>query len=43
VIRRRFASGLHNFEQHYKGAVNAWAKYDNVGSQPVLLEWGENA
>lgn len=42
VIRRRFTAGLHNFDQHYKGSVNAWARYDNVGSQSVLLEWGEN-
>ena len=26
----------------YKPAVDAWAKYDNVGESPVLLEWGEN-
>ncbi len=42
VIRRRFIAGLRNFEQHYKAAVNAWAKYDNTGYTPVLLEWGEN-
>ena len=43
VIRRRFASGLRNFESAYKPAVDAWAKYDNEGESPVLLEWGENA
>jgi predicted ABC-type ATPase len=42
VVRRRFLTGLHNFEQHYKDAVDAWARYDNVGTQPVLLEWREN-
>lgn len=42
VIRRRFASGLHNFEQYYKGRVDAWVKYDNSGPVPVLLEWGES-
>lgn len=42
VIRRRFAAGLHNFEGTYKPAVNAWAKYDNEGQRPILLEWGEN-
>lgn len=41
VIRRRFASGLRNFNQHYKAEVDAWAKYDNAGAEPVLLEWGE--
>lgn len=42
VVRRRFSAGLRNFEQFYKPAVDAWAKYDNVGESPVLLEWGEN-
>jgi predicted ABC-type ATPase len=42
VIRRRFAAGLRNFENAYKPAVDAWAKYDNVGESPILLEWGEN-
>jgi predicted ABC-type ATPase len=42
VIRRRFAAGRRNFEAAYKPAVDAWAKYDNVGESPVLLEWGEN-
>lgn len=41
VIRRRFASGLRNFNQHYKAEVDAWAEYDNAGAGPVLLEWGE--
>lgn len=42
VIRRRFASGIRNFDQFYRAAVHAWAKYDNEGGSPVLLEWGEN-
>lgn len=42
VIRRRFAAGLHNFTNAYKPIVSAWAKYDNVGEQPILLEWEEN-
>lgn len=42
VIRRRFAAGLRNFEQHYQTCVNVWGKYDNSGSQPILLAWGEN-
>lgn len=42
VIRRRFASGLHNFRLHYMQAVNDWALYDNTGLEPVMLEWGEN-
>lgn len=42
VIRRRFAAGLRNFEKTYKSGVDAWAKYDNVGERPILLDWGEN-
>lgn len=42
VIRRRFVSGLRNFEETYKRVVDAWAIYDNVGESPLLLEWGEN-
>lgn len=42
VIRRRFASGWRNFERHYQRAVDDWALYDNAGTEPVMLEWGEN-
>lgn len=42
VIRRRFATGRRNFEDHYRAAVNAWALYDNAGEEPVLLAWGES-
>ncbi len=42
VIRRRFAAGRSNFEHHYKSKVDAWALYDNAGSTPQLLAWGEN-
>lgn len=42
VIRRRFAAGLQHFDQHYKPRVSTWAKYDNAGAEPLLLEWGEN-
>ena len=42
VIRRRFAAGLRNLENAYKGAVDAWAEFDNVGEEPMLLQWGEN-
>ncbi|CAG4906995.1 AAA family ATPase [Paraburkholderia saeva] len=42
VIRRRFAAGLKNFEQHYRDAVDDWALYDNSGNTPIMLEWGEN-
>lgn len=42
VIRRRFASGQHNFESLYKPLVDEWALYDNSGSEPVLIEEGVN-
>jgi predicted ABC-type ATPase len=42
TIRRRFASGMRNFINHYRGAVNAWALYDNSEALPVMIEWGEN-
>jgi predicted ABC-type ATPase len=41
VIRRRFAAGYENFLDHYKGAVDEWALYDNTGDEPVLIDWGE--
>ncbi len=43
VIRRRFSAGRRNFDQVCKPAVDAWAKFDNVGESPILLEWGENS
>ena len=42
VIRRRFVSGLKNFQLYYKSAVDDWAVYDNSGAEPVMIEWGEN-
>jgi predicted ABC-type ATPase len=42
VIRRRFVAGLRNLENVYKPIVNSWAKYDNLGDKPILLQWGEN-
>ncbi|MGE3691610.1 MAG: hypothetical protein AB7F98_09535 [Novosphingobium sp.] len=41
VIRRRFASGLRNFHNAYKLAVDDWVLYDNSGLTPVMLEWGQ--
>lgn len=42
VIRRRFLSGLRNFELFYKPVVDDWALYDNSGADLLLIEWGEN-
>lgn len=41
VIRRRFTSGLANFEKHYKMAVSDWVLYDNSGPELTLLEWSD--
>ncbi len=41
VIRRRFASGLRNFQNAYKLAVDDWVLYDNSGETPVMIEWGQ--
>ena len=41
VIRRRFAAGLANLEAIYKPAVDRCAVFDNVGREPVLIEWSE--
>ena len=43
VIRRRFHSGLRNFERVYKGLVDEWAVYDNSGGEPILIEEGRLA
>ncbi|HET7395818.1 MAG TPA: zeta toxin family protein [Gammaproteobacteria bacterium] len=39
VIRRRFHTGLENFNKFYAPLANAWALYDNSGDLPVLLDW----
>ena len=41
TIRRRFTAGLENFKHLYTPQVDAWALYNNSGTQPVLLDWSE--
>lgn len=41
VIRRRFKAGRENFFNLYAARVDAWALYDNSGSEPVLIDWSE--
>jgi predicted ABC-type ATPase len=43
VIRRRFASGIDHFQHIYQPLVDAWALYDNAGTEPLVLDWGLNA
>jgi len=40
VIHRRFLSGRRNFDNLYKGLVDAWVLYDNSGAKPLLLDEG---
>jgi predicted ABC-type ATPase len=42
TIRRRFVSGLRNFENLYKPIVDKWMLYDNSGLEPVLVQWDKN-
>ena len=37
VVRRRFHSGLRNFQEIYKDLVDKWEWYDNSGSTPQLI------
>lgn len=41
VVRRRFGLGLQNLSNLYKGLADAWILYDNSGTVPKLLDWGE--
>ena len=41
-IRRRFLSGLKNFHEVYKQAVDAWTLYDNSGIIPKVVKRGEH-
>lgn len=42
VIRRGFVAGFYNFENNYQSCVDVWARYDNSGSHPVLIDWSES-
>ena len=42
VIRRRFASGLQNFQNTYRHIVDYWRWLDNSGRVPTLVDKGEN-
>jgi len=41
VVRRRFHSGLSNFESLYKDIVDEWVLVDNSGEWPVFIDEGE--
>ena len=40
TIRRRFKSGLYNFQAIYKPLADSWSLYDNSKEQPLLLATG---
>ncbi|MEA2163556.1 MAG: hypothetical protein QOK37_1683 [Thermoanaerobaculia bacterium] len=40
VIRRRFASGMRNFQDSYRDRVDFWIWYDNSGTKRRLLDQG---
>ncbi|HYC76794.1 MAG TPA: Zeta toxin family protein, partial [Planctomycetota bacterium] len=39
-VRRRFDRGRRNFDGVYRPLADAWARWDNSGPSPVLLETG---
>jgi predicted ABC-type ATPase len=41
VIRRRFVSGLHSFQEIYKHLVDRWWWYDNSDKEPQLISTGQ--
>jgi predicted ABC-type ATPase len=40
IVRRRFESGLQNFQDIYMNLVDRWEWYDNSGNVPVLISEG---
>jgi len=42
TVRRRFISGMRNFEQVYKPIVDEWALYDASDITPILIDRGTN-
>jgi predicted ABC-type ATPase len=42
VVRRRFESGLRNFQDIYINLVDKWEWYDNSGSTPQMISEGGN-
>lgn len=42
VIRRRFVSGLKNFQDMYRHIVDFWQWFDHSGHTPTLVDEGEN-
>lgn len=43
VVHRRFHASRRNFHEIYCSCVDAWQRFDNSGTVPVLLDEGGNA
>jgi predicted ABC-type ATPase len=43
TVRRRFKSGLYNFQQIYLKVVDTWLLYDNSDAIPRLIATGDNS
>ena len=43
VVRRRFHSGLRNFQETYISLVDTWLWYDNSGNNLQLISTGANS
>ncbi len=42
TVRRRYESGINNFNKLYRQIVDEWSLYENSGVAPVLLDEGIN-
>jgi predicted ABC-type ATPase len=42
IVRRRFDSGLRNFQETYMDLVDKWEWYDNSGNVPQMISEGAN-
>ncbi len=43
TIQRRYHAGLRNFFRLYDHLADTWFLYDNSGSEPRLIAYGEQA
>jgi predicted ABC-type ATPase len=41
VVRRRFSSGLKNFQNIYKPLVDVWSHIDNASEHREIIDWSE--
>ncbi|MCP4341819.1 MAG: hypothetical protein GY799_23790 [Desulfobulbaceae bacterium] len=42
TVRRRYESGINNFNKLYRPIVDEWSLYENSGAAPILLDEGIN-